>query len=253
MGTLSVDALVIKEVNVGEADKIITLFARNKGKIQASARGARNPRSRLVAATQFLCYSSFVLYKGKELYRVNQCEVIESFYNIRKSIESLSYATYFVDLASEVMKEGYGDNNLLKLLLNTLYVLSNNKKDPMLLKSIYELRLMSLIGYAPNLLACVHCGGSGERMFFNSISGGLVCDNCVEHLNGRSDLAVSEGTLSAMRYILYSKMNRLYSFEVSPRVQKELEAITKDFLLTHIGKEIKSLKYLENIIGKQNY
>ncbi|MDK2811052.1 MAG: repair protein RecO [Petroclostridium sp.] len=253
MSILRTQALVIKETNVGEADKIITLFARGKGKVQASARGARSPRSRLIAGTQFLCYGDFILYKGKELYRVSQSEVIENFYNIRNSIEKLSYATYFVELASEAIDEGYANNNLLKLLLNTLHMLSATNKEPRLLKIIYELRLMSIIGYAPNLIVCTNCGSNEQKMYFNSAAGGLVCTNCLPKLKSRNSLMLSEGALYAMRYILYSELNKIFSFEVSPKVQDELDAITKDFLLTHIGKEFKTLKYLENIITTTKY
>jgi DNA repair protein RecO (recombination protein O) len=252
MNILRTQGLVIKDINVGEADKIITIFTRRNGKIQASARGVKRPRSKLIAGTQFLCYSDFVLYRGKDLYRVSQSEVIENFYNIRNSIEKLSYATYFVELASEVIDEGYINNKLLKLLLNTLYVLSTTDRDPRLLKVIYELRLMSTIGYAPNLIACTSCGNIEQAKYFSSIIGGLVCDKCLRNIKSRNNIMLSAGALHTMRYILYSKLNKIFSFEVSPKVQEELDFIAKDFLLTHIDKEFKTLKYLENLLSIKN-
>ncbi|MGE4284784.1 MAG: DNA repair protein RecO [Clostridia bacterium] len=249
MTLLRTQALVIKETNVGEADKIITLFTKNAGKIQASAPGSRRPKSRLIAASQFLCYSDFVLYKGKDLYRVSQAELVDSFYNIRSSIESLSYATYFVELASEVIEESHGGNQLLKLLLNTLHKLSVSDMSPSLLKIVYELRLMSIVGYAPNLVSCTSCGALEDRMFFNSTIGGLVCPKCVIGLKNRSSFTLSESALYAMRYILYSEMKKIFSFELSEKIQEELDSITKDFLVTHIDKEFKTLRYLENVVN----
>ncbi len=248
MGIVKTQGLVIKEINVGEADKIITLFTRHKGKLQASARGARRPKSNLIAGTQFLCYSDFVLYKGKNMYRVSQSEVIESFFNIRSSIEKLSYATYFVEIASEVIAEGYQNDKVLKLLLNTLHMLSNTSKEHLLLKIVYEFRLMSIIGYAPNLVGCTNCGHESEGMYFNSNVGGLVCKKCLKNMKNRNNIALSDGALQAMRYILYSEQNKIFSFQVSNKILNELDSIAQDFILTHIGKEFKTLKYLNNIL-----
>lgn len=246
---LRTKGLVIKETSVGEADKIITLFTHHKGKIQASARGARKPRSRFIAGTQFLVYGDFVLYKGKNMYNVSQSEVLETFYNVRGSIEKLSYATYFIEIASEVIEEGYPNNKLLKLLLNTLHMLSNTEKEPRQLKIIYEFRLMSIIGYAPNVISCTHCSNTSEKYYFNSKVGGLLCEKCLKTLKERNNLALSEGALQAMRYVLYSELNKIFSFHVSEKVLGELETVAQDFILTHIGKEFKSLKYLNHLLN----
>ncbi len=250
MSIIKAQGIVIKETNVGEADKIITLFTRNKGKIQASARGARRNRSSLIAGTQFLCFSDFVLYKGKTMYRVSQSEVIESFFNIRNSIEKLSYATYFIELVSEVIDEDHANPKLLKLILNTLHMLSNTQKDARLLKVVYELRLMSIIGFSPNMHGCTQCGNNNnETTHFNSSIGGLICSECMTDIQSRNNIAISNGTLQTMRYILYSDMKKIFSFEASEKVLKELEIVILDFILTHIGKEFKSLKFLDNILS----
>ncbi len=250
MSIIKAQGLVIKETNVGEADKIITLFTRQKGKIQASARGARRNRSGLIAGTQLLCFSDFVLYKGKTMYRVSQSDVIESFFNIRQSIEKLSYATYFVELVSEVIEEEYANPKLLQLILNTLHMLSNTQKDARLLKVVYELKLMSVIGFSPNMHGCTQCGNSRETLHFNSSIGGLICMECMAELNSRNNIAISNGTLQSMRYILYSDMKKIFSFEASEKVFKELEVVIQDFILTHIGKEFKSLKFLYSILSE---
>lgn len=248
MSVVKTKGLVIKEVNIGEADKIITIFTERYGKIQASVQGVRRPRSRLIAGTQILCFSNFVLYKGKSMYRVNQSEVIESFYNIRNSIEKLSYASYFMELTLEVIEEGYSDRRLLKLLLNTLYMLSKTDKDPKLLKIIYELRLMSIIGYAPNLTVCTHCGEHSEKYYFNSEAGGILCEKCVIDMKNKRNFTLREGTLYAMRYILYIDKKKLFSFKLAPKIQEELDIIIQDFLLTHIQKKLKSKEFLDKIL-----
>lgn len=248
MSVLRVQGIVIKEVNFGEADKIVTLFTQKQGKIQASAQGARKPKSRLIGATQFLCYGDFVLYSGKNMYRITQGEVLESFYNIRIDIEALSYATYFVELASEVIEEEHGNESLLKLLLNTLYMLSKDTRNDRHIKVVYELRLMSIIGYAPNLIHCIQCGDEKDTYYFNSEIGGIVCDRCIVHKNEKKNMLIEKGTLHAMRYILYSNHNKIFSFEVSEKVLSQLEDVMQDFIITHIGKNFKSLHFLSRIL-----
>jgi len=248
MAILKTQGLIIKEINVGEADKIFTIFTRSHGKVKASARGVRNPRSRLVSGTQFLCYSDFVLYKGKEIYRISQSQVIKNFYNLRTSIEKLSYATYFADLTSEVIEENYPSNKILNLLLNTLYLLSETDKDPMLLKAVYELRLMSIIGYTPNLINCSNCGTAENLKYFSSKAGGLICIQCAKNAQQGRNFELSQGTIQAMRYIIYSPVDKIFSFKVSQRILKELNNILSDFIITHTETEIKSLKYLNNIL-----
>jgi|LSQX01.3.fsa_nt_gb DNA repair protein RecO (recombination protein O) len=251
MSTIKTKALVIKETNVGEADRIITLFSEKEGKIQASATGVRRTKSTLSPGTQFLCYGNFVLYKGKSLYRVNQCDIIENFFGIRNSIEKLSYASYFCELASETIGENYPNNELLKFLLNTLYYLTNDLMEEALLKAVYELRLMSIIGYTPNLLGCNKCGNEEKDMYFNSEIGGLLCNKCINQTIPQNSLIVHEPTIYAMKYIIYSRPKKVFSFQVSGKVLKELETIISDFVITHIGKKFKSLEYLNRILNKE--
>ena len=85
---LRTDGIITRVVNFGEADKIITIFTRSHGKVQAFAKGARRPKSRIIAGSQFLSYCNFILYKGSEMYSVNSTDVIEPFYGVRNDLVS---------------------------------------------------------------------------------------------------------------------------------------------------------------------
>ena len=149
--------VVLKEVNTGEADKIITVLTKKDGKISCIARGARRGRSRLIAGTQLLSYSDFMLYKGKDLYTVNSCDIIESFYNIRNDMHKLTYAAHTLSIVNDVIHENQPSPGVMQLLLNTLYVLSNKDKNPLLVTSIFEMRFLSILGYAPTIKCCSYC------------------------------------------------------------------------------------------------
>ncbi len=252
MKFLKTKGIIIKEINVGEADRIVTILTDTKGKIQASARGSKRPRSNLIAGTQFLCYSNLILYKGKSMYNINQSEIIESFYSIRESLESLSYATYFAEVASFVAQENYPNSDLLSLLLNALHLLTIGEKRPEILKIVYELRIMCITGYRPNLISCISCGESSDEIYFNINRGDLTCNKCIGRHKPTGIYKLSPGTMQAMRHIVYSEANKIFSFEVTDKVLKELNTIAKDFLVTHTETDFKSLKFLEVITKDTN-
>jgi DNA repair protein RecO (recombination protein O) len=247
MSILKVKGLVIKEINVGESDKIVTLLTIKNGKLQASARSARRPGNKLSAGVQLFCYSDFVLFKGKSMYSINQCQVIESFYGIRSSIENLAYANYFIELASIVTEEDHSNKSLLRLVLNTIYLLANSQKAPELLKAVYELRLMCIIGYAPNLLGCTTCGELCDEVYFSGEDGGIICCKCSLNEPSIPKKSLTEATLLTMRHIIYSELNKLFSFEISQEVLNQLSSITEAYTKTHIGQQFKSLEYLNKI------
>ena len=91
MGTVKLKGIVIAENNMGDFDKMLTLLTPN-GKISCSAKGARRPKSQLMAGSQFLCFGDYMFFKTVSTYTLNSCETIEVFYNIRTDLDKLKYA-----------------------------------------------------------------------------------------------------------------------------------------------------------------
>lgn len=249
MSYVKTKGIVIKEINIGEADKIITIFTKSHGKVSASARGARRPRSRCVAGSQLLCYSDFVLYKGRDMFSVNNCEVIEPFYEIRNDIVKLTYSAHFVELISDAIQENQPSAKLLQLFLNSLYLLTKNQKSPELISRIFELRLLSIIGYAPYVSGCVECGCEDEQnMRFSFDKCGIVCDNNQCSKMDKSAIKISAGTMRALHHIVHSNINDLFSFSLSPEVLGELGKISRRYIRERMDKEYNKLDYLKAII-----
>jgi DNA repair protein RecO (recombination protein O) len=119
MSYLKTKGIVIREVNTGEADKVLTIFSRHNGKITGFAKGARRPKSKFIAGTQYLCYSEFVLYKNADMFSINNCDVIEPFYEIRNDMEKLTYSAHIVDILNDVVQENQPSGKILQLFLNT--------------------------------------------------------------------------------------------------------------------------------------
>lgn len=245
MSLVRTQGIVIGEVNTGEADKILTIFTNKHGKIQAAFKGARRPKSNLIACSQFLVFSDFIFFKGKDLYKVNSCEVIETFYNIRNDLIKLTYASYAAEVIREVIHENLPSYRVLQLFLNTLFTLSETDKSPELIIRAFEFRLMSLIGYKPRVDNCAKCGQDKECLYFSFEKNGLVCSECEQGLTGA--ISISEGTARALRYVIKSDIKKLFSFSVPESVLKELRIISEIYLRDKLETDFQTLKFVDKI------
>ena len=137
MKQLKVSGVIIAENNMGDYDKMVTLLTPNLGKISCSARGARRSKSLLLSGTQFLCFGDYQLFKGSDTYKINSCETIEMFYNIRTDLDKLTYASYITKIINDVTTENQNSYNTLKLFLNTLYAISETDKSLDMITSVF--------------------------------------------------------------------------------------------------------------------
>jgi DNA repair protein RecO (recombination protein O) len=248
MAFLKTRGIVVKEVGTGEADKIITIFSRNRGKISAMAKGGKRPKSKLSAGSQFMCYGEFVLFSGKELYSVNSCEVIEPFYEIRNDMVKLTYAAHFMDIVQEIIQENQPSPKLLQLLLNSLYMLAKTEKSPELISRVFELRALSTAGYAPHVRSCMLCGLESEKDYaFSFTRCGFICDREKCSAEDHFALELSSGAVKAIQHIIHARMDDLFSFGLSPEVLKELGHISKRYLRERLERDFTKLDFLKSI------
>ncbi len=241
MGILKLKGIVISEHNMGDYDKMVTILTPN-GKIGCAAKGARRPKSALMAATQFLCFGDYLIYQGVSSYNINSCEVNEIFYNIRIDLDKLQYATHITKIIDDVTDENQNTYRILQLFLNTLYVLSETDKNMDLTISIFKIKLMCLLGFTPIIDKCASCKENNVEMkYFSFKDNGLKCENC-----GRQDkgaIEISESTLKAIKYIVLAPPKKLFSFNLSEKNIKELEIIGKIYLNEKLDKEYKLEKF----------
>lgn len=223
MGTIKVKGVVIAENNMGDFDKMITLLTPN-GKIGCSARGARRPKSQLMAGTQFLCFGEYMLFKGSSTYTLNSCETIELFYNIRTDLDKLEAVANITKMIQDVTDENQNTYKIMQLYLNTLYVIANTEKKIAFTEAIFKLKLLTLLGFAPRVEKCCICGEK-EITHFSLKDSGVKCTSC--SLQDTGTIAISTSTWQALRYIVLAPAKKLYSFEIAEENQKQLELIAK--------------------------
>lgn len=235
MKQVKVSGVVISESNMGDYDKMVTLLTPNLGKISCSARGARRTKSLLLAGTQFLCFGEYQLFKGGDNYKINSCETIEMFYNLRTDLDKLTYSSYITKIVADVTTENQNSYNTLKLFLNTLYTISETDKDLGLIASVFKLRLLKILGFAPNTRECVSCKEQENLTHFSIIDNGFKCKACSKQDNGA--IKMSDATKNAIKYIMIADPKKIFSFSISEEGKKELEIISSLYLNDKLDKE----------------
>ena len=242
---LNTQGLVIKETTTGENDRIVTLLTKDMGVIRAFANGAKNIKSRTLSSTQLLCCSNFSVYSGRDAYIINEAQPIEVFFNLRSDIERLALAQYFCELSIELAPKEDEAEEYLRLMLNSLHFLSDGKRPQPFIKAVTELRMLTLAGYMPNIIACSDCGKyEDESMLFDTQNGTLHCRDC-----GGRGINIPLGVLTAMRYICFSEFKKIYSFTLSDSGLAMLADISEKYLLSQLGRHFKTLDFYRTLSG----
>lgn len=247
--SLTTDALIIRENNnIGEADRFVTALTRELGVIRASARGARNLKSRNASATQLLSYSRLSLVKGKAKYIIDDAQPLQIFFELRSDIEKLSLAQYFCELAGLLAPQEEPAEDYLRLMLNALYFLGNGKRSPRQVKAVLELRLLSLAGFMPDLTACCLCGEyDGTPMWFQVQEGTLLCTSCRKTPPSPEAIMVGGNVLAAMRHILYAEFDKCFAFSMEESSLAALARCVEAFLLAQLGHSFHTLDFYHSL------
>ena len=242
-------ALVLREVKYKEADRILTLFTADNGKITAKARGALRKGSRTAAATQQLSWSDMTLFFNKGKWTVNEASVIEAFDGLKVNIEAFALGSYFAECVEALSVEDQKDPELLSLALNSLWALSRALHDPRKIKAAFELRLMCLSGYAPELSACAVCGREAEQPVLSLDHGRLCCRACASGMGERAELGAD--ALAAMRYITSAPARQILRFSLGDDALLRLSDAAERYLLRRAERGFATLDYWKNITSIQ--
>jgi len=241
-----VDAIVLRSLNLRGADQLLTLYSRSRGKIKAVAYGVRKPASRKRGAVQPFCYSHFLLYKGRDLDSVSQCEGREMFLHLREDLSKLAYAGYLCELVDGFTVEGDSNERLFLLLLTSLYMLVEG--DSEIVTRVFELKLMEVLGYGPLLTSCACCrrGVEDQDIFFSAKMGGIICSHCFDE--DRSSLRCNKGLLKVLQLFAQWDLVKLRRLKIDKNLRKQLKETLHYYITYYIERKIKSQRFLESFI-----
>ena len=245
---LTVEGIVLKERFSGEQDKFIDVLTKESGVLEVLVKGARKINGKSGSSAQLFAYSRFCLDYRKNGFSLNSSEPLHIFYGLRDSLSKISLASYFADILRFCIGSEKQNENIMRLLLNSLYYLENNQRSEQLLKTVFEFRLMSEIGYMPDIVACRKCGCYEPLQLFFSVSdGGFFCSECFEKTNSDNFIKTELPVLSAVRHIVLADFNRLFNFRVSDTAMQVLSALSESYALTHLERNFPTLDFYKGI------
>ena len=245
---INTKGLIVKEQDIGDGDKLVTMLTDKFGIIRSFAKGVKNIKNKNAVSTQLFCFSDFIIYKGKNKYIINESDPKEIFYELRKDIEKLSLAQYFCELIMFLVPEDFESQDFLKLTLNSLYYLCKDKCKKNIIKSIFEMRSMVIAGYMPNLICCKGCDiYESDNMYFIPQCGELYCDECYKNNKINGGVLLNKGAVTALRHTVYSDFKKLFSFDLSCESVKMLNKASEQYILMNANRTFKTLDFYKQI------
>ena len=250
--SLQVKGVIIREVPVGEADKILTILTKEFGLMTVSAKNARRPRNNMLFATSALVFGEFELFGSESTrYYVNQVTVIESFNRLRDDIVMLTYCAHIMDVVFDAMRDSSSSHDIYTLLIYTLYTLCKENKDTELVVHTFELKLLFMIGYLPVLNSCVLCNKPIQRdpsafFLFSYAHCGICCHDFACVSNAGDKERISDSTWNCLRYIAASPIEKLYSFTLDKNYVQELSRLATRYLCDRLERCYTKLQMLKD-------
>ncbi|MFC7393314.1 DNA repair protein RecO [Scopulibacillus cellulosilyticus] len=238
------EGIIIKTINYGETNKIITLFTREHGKIGLMARGAKKTKSKLSAVSQLLMYGQFLYQKGKGLGVLHQGEPLLPFRELKTDLYKMAYAAYIVEMLDKLTDQNVKNPYLFELLLQILNYIDEGI-DPEVLLMIFEVKMLSAAGIEPELDRCIQCGLQDGPFNFSISGGGLICQRCSK--NDHYNIPMSQTSGKLLRLFKHFDLKRLGKVDLKKETKNELKQILTAYYDHYSGLHLKSKRFLDQL------
>ena len=255
MKTFSTDAILLKRTEYGDYDIIVTFFTRSMGRISVMAKNAKKSMKRFAGAIDpFIAMNIECSWpKRKNALPILNClELENSFSYIRTNATKTGYASYWLEMINAWMEEGRPDEALYDLTYYVLESLNAGKIPTGVLSLLFQIRFMAISGFTPNLTGCGECDLSldeirQQNIIFDVKAGRLICNQCLGTDGVVQGVCVSKGTLKQLSWMNTTDIRRADRIKFSLSSVREGERLLEGFIPCHIGKNLKSLMFLERI------
>ncbi len=241
-------AIILKRFDLGEADRLLTLITPQYGKLEAVAKGARKLTSHKTGHVELFTRADMLLNRGRDLDVVNQCEMTAPFLALRENLVRGAYANYCAELLDRFTTSGEDDGagRLFKLIDETLDRLCNDD-DPRLVVRYYEIHLLDIVGYRPELTRCVIGGETIEPQdqYFSYAEGGVVCPK--DAVRGTGTTAISMRALKVMRHMQRSPYPQVKSLIVPLEMHDDLERVQQGYITFLLERRLQSVDFIRRV------
>lgn len=241
MSSFNTRAIVLKTQDLNENDKLVWLFSEKIGKITAVARGAKRNKSKFMSSTLPFCFGDYVLYKGKSLFTINESEIIDSFQDLLRDIETITYASYLCELIDICVVENESNRDLFRGLISAFYLIKNDAVDIEILARAFEVKILQFTGYSLSLGTCCICRHpiSTSNYISFQYSGG-ICSSC-EKSNG---MYISFACYNTLKYFTKMPLENVYRVNITRQIKDELYKVLSIIISQNYYRKPKSLHIL---------
>ncbi|GMR19251.1 MAG: hypothetical protein BMS9Abin34_383 [Patescibacteria group bacterium] len=235
------EGIVIRKKNFGEADKILTIYTRGRGRITAFAPGARKITSRKSSATELFTHGIYLLSQGKNMDIITEWEILNPFYQLRDDLNKAASAFYLAELLGSFLVDGGPSYPMYRLFLESLSLLARAKHHHELWVRAFEVKSLVQLGFGPELFQCASCTNplSAEK-YFQAGSGGTVCRECFE-----DGLFLNEEQLLFIRNLARLNWNELSRLRFEERYLADSEKVLAYYLREVLEKELEARDFVK--------
>lgn len=242
MAQYQVEAILVAVRDWGDADKIVTLFSREHGKIIAFANGARRPKSPLAGGMQMFTHVEVALAPGKNSDSVKQCDVKHAFRQLQEDFNSMAYGAFIAELTAELCPERQPEPHIFDLLLTVFHTLT--VRNPRIVALAYAWQLLFITGYSPEFEQCTVCGKAIYfPAYFSFTNGGCVCNQC-EH---SGLLVINEKVNAFIQCLLHLDWSNPGCFSVQPATLVQTEKLLLGYLMECLDRPLKSMNFIKQV------
>ncbi|MBN1366356.1 MAG: DNA repair protein RecO [Dehalococcoidales bacterium] len=239
-------AIIIKKTKHGEADRILTLLTLQLGKIHAVAKGVRRPKSKLSGHLELLTYTNVSFARGHNLDTITGSQTINAFLPLKSDLNLTSYGLYIAELTDQFTVEHMENAEVFRLLIDTLERLCqvNNKEITL---RYFEMQLLNITGYRPELQKCVTCHKSLEPVanYFSAAAGGVLCPDCSQSQTFLYPLSVN--ALKVLRLLQKSDYETAIKLKLNAQLAGELQEVIRRYIKYILEREVKSVAWLDDL------
>ena len=247
-----VDAIVLKHRDYGEADRLLTIYTRQKGKLTVIAKGVRKVRSQKGGHLEPFTHASLQLAVGRTWNLVSQAEAQDIFANLTADLETIGYASYIVELVDRFAYEEEENPQIFTLLKSTLTRLNAGDHPAQLVVRYFEIRLLDVLGFRPELQTCVVTGEQiqPENQYFSAALGGVVSPQAGKALTGA--VPVSVNALKYLRHFQRSSFAEAARANPSDQIYHELEVLMQYYLTYILERGLNTPAFLRKVRRNSN-
>ncbi len=242
---LKTQGIVIKRMNFGEADRILTILTESQGKIKAIAKGSRKILAKLGGSLEPFCLVDFIFHEGKSFYIVTSAVVIKHFEKIHTDIDKTSKAFYIGELLDKFIEVGQKHPEVFHLFAKYLENLEN--ADDKILIPVFSAKILEALGFKPVTSECLHCRNKlvPEQNFWDDIEGGVICQKCHDKFGHGKE--ISNDVIKILRLVFSSEFSLGSKININDKYKNQTAAVLESYIEGIIERELKSKKFMKDI------